>query len=418
MLILRLGWRNLWRNPRRSLLSIGAVAVAFGVLVTLESLREGMARQLLDNGTRLMLGHLQVHDAGYLPDRDLYTTIGGERGTDIPALLRAVESSPRVSVAAPRVIGFGLLSTGPRSAGAQLVGLDPAREARVTSLFGAIVAGQGLADAPSNSVLLGEALAEELEAKTGDRVAVVTQAADGSIGNELLRVRGIFRTGMEAMDRSLALMQMGDLQTLMALGPLRIHEVAARVEDPQSAQEVAGALIRSGTLPPGARAESWERLAPALVDYLRLLRGWNWVVVVIIGIFAAFGVLNTMLMAVFERTREMGVLASLGFRPSQVLVMVIAECLCLAAVGLVIGFGLGVLGMGYFTWHGWDLSRWVAGLTIAGVLVDPVLRGTLVWNSMPPIAAALGAITVLAGLAPAVRAARMKPVEALGAPVD
>lgn len=418
MLILRLGWRNLWRNPRRSLLSIGTVAVAFGVLITLEALREGLARQMLENGTRIMLGHIQVHDAEYLPGRDLYTTIGGERGTDVAALLGAVESAPVVSVAAPRVIGFGLLSTGPRSAGAQLLGLDPSREARVTSLLSAVVAGHGLADAAPNSVLLGETLAEELEAKVGDQVAVVTQAADGSIGNELLAVRGIFRTGMEALDRSLALMELPDLQALMALGRARIHEVAVRVENPHTAQAAADALMRSSILPPGARAESWQRLAPALVDYLRLLRGWNWVVVFIIGVFAAFGVLNTMLMAVFERTREIGVLASLGFRPSQILAMVIAESLCLAAVGLVIGLGLGALGMAYFTWHGWDLTRWVAGLTIAGVLVDPVLRATFVWESTPSIAATLGLITVFAGLVPALRAARMKPVEALGAPVD
>jgi len=204
----------------------------------------------------------------------------------------------------------------------------------------------------------------------------------------------------------------------MSLRPTRIHEVAVRVGDPQRAQAAADALMRSGILPPGVRAESWERLAPALVDYLRLLRGWNWVVVFIMGVFAAFGVLNTMLMAVFERTREMGVLASLGFRPSQILAMVIAESLCLAAVGLVVGLGLGALGMAYFTWHGWDLTRWVAGLTIAGVLVDPVLRAAFVWESTPSIAATLGAITVFAGLVPALRAARMKPVEALGAPVD
>jgi hypothetical protein len=111
----RLGWRNVWRNPRRSLLSIAAVAVAFAVLIALDAIREGMARQLLDSGTRLLLGHLQVHDGAYLPDRGLYDTIGGDAGTDLPALLAAVEARPGVRAAAPRVYGFGLLSTGPRS---------------------------------------------------------------------------------------------------------------------------------------------------------------------------------------------------------------------------------------------------------------------------------------------------------------
>ncbi len=418
MIVLRLGWRNLWRNPRRSALSIAAVAVAFGVLITLDGLREGMARQMLDNATRLSLAHVQLHEAGYLPDRSLYDTIGGERGTDVPALMAAVEALAGPSAAAPRTFGFGLLSTGPRSVGAQLAGVDPTREARVTSLLDAVTEGRGLLGAPPNAVLLGRTLADELRARLGDRIAVVTQAADGAIGNELLTVRGIFRTGLATLDRSLALLAIGDLQALLALPPSRIHEVAVRLDDPIRAADVAIALARSPALPAGLRADSWETLAPALVEYLRLLRGWNRIMILIVGTFAAFGVLNTMLMAVFERTHEMGVLAALGLRPAQFLAMVVAETLFLAAVGLVAGLGLGALGMAYFAWHGWDLSRWAAGLTIAGVLVDPVLRGTVTWRATPSTGLALAAITVLAALVPALRAARMKPVEALATPVE
>jgi ABC-type lipoprotein release transport system permease subunit len=416
VLILRLGWRNLWRNPRRSTLSIAAVAVAFAVLLTVESLGEGMAWQMLDNGTRLLLGHLQVHDGAYLPARGLHDTLGGEGGTDVTALTRSVEGTSGVVAAAPRVFGFGLLSTGPRSAGAQLLGVDAAREARVTRLLDALVAGAGLGGAPPNAVLLGATLAEELGARVGDEVAVVTQAADGSIGNELLTVRGLFRTGLATIDRSLALMAMADLQALMALGERRIHEVAAVVADPRRAEAVATDLAAAGTLPLGTRVKPWPALAPALVEYLRLLRGWSWVMVLIVGVFAALGVANTMLMAVFERTHEIGMLASLGLRPRQVLFMVLAESVCLTAVGLAAGLGLGGLGMAYMTWHGWDLSRWAAGLTIAGVLIDPVLRGVFTWTSTPRIAGMLAAIMVLAALLPAVRAARLRPVEALAAP--
>lgn len=416
MLVLRLGWRNLWRNPGRSALAIGAVAVGFGALMTLDGLSEGMARQMLVDGTRLLLGQVQVHDAGYLPDRNLYDTVGGDRGTDVPALLDALEARRGVQVAAPRVLAFGLLSTGPRSAGAELFGIEPAREARVTSLLDTVIDGRSLAGAPPGTVLLGRTLAEVLGARVGDEVAVVTQAADGSIGNELWRVGGIFRTGLVAMDRSVAITSLDDLQALLALGPTRIHEVALRIDDPLDAEAVAAGLAASGVLPPHAEAKSWERLAPALADYLRLLRGWNWIVVVIVGIFAAFGVLNSMLMSVFERTHELGVLAALGFRPSQTLAMVAAESVCLAAVGLAVGLGLGVLATAYLVWHGWDLTRWAEGLTIAGVLVNPVLRATFTWRSIPSLALTLGAITVLAALIPAVRAARLRPVIALAAP--
>jgi len=417
-LALRLGWRNLWRNPRRSLLTIGAVAVAFAVLILLVGLVEGIARQMVANGTRLMLGHLQIHDADYLPGRSLHDTLGGPEGTDLPALLAAVERAPGVRVAAPRVQGFGLLSTGPRSAGAQLVGLDPGREARVTTLLGALVEGRGLAGASPRSVLLGKTLAEELAARVGDEVAVVTQAADGTIGNELWRVAGLVQTGLGALDRSLALVAIGDLQALMGLAPSRIHEIAARLDDPEGAEAAAATLERSGALPAHARARSWRRLAPELVDYVALLRGSNWMTILIIGLFAAFGVLNTMLMAVFERTRELGVLASLGVRPRQVLGIVVAESACLAAVGLATGLGLGALGMTYLIRHGWDVTRWTEGITVAGVLFDPVMRAAWDWPGTARVAATLAGITVLAGLLPALRAAGMKPVEALAAPVE
>ncbi len=418
MIVLRLGWRNLWRNPRRSALTIGAVAVAFAVLILLVGLVEGMARQMVANGTRLMLAHLQVHDAAYLPGRSLHDTLGGAGGTDVGALLGAVERAPGVRVAAPRVLGFGLLSTGPRSAGAQLVGLDPGREARVTALLGALVEGRGLAGASPRSVLLGKTLAEELDARVGTEVAVVTQAADGTIGNELWTVAGILQTGLGALDRSLALVAIGDLQALLSLAPSRIHEIAARLDDPEGAEAAVAALERSGALPADARARSWRRLAPELADYLALLRGSNWLTILIIGLFAAFGVLNTMLMAVFERTRELGLLASLGVRPWQVLGIVVAESACLAAVGLAAGLALGALGMTYLVRHGWDVTRWTEGVTVAGVLFDPVMRAAWDWPGTARIAGTLAGISVLAGLLPALRAARMKPVDALAAPVE
>jgi ABC-type lipoprotein release transport system permease subunit len=341
----------------------------------------------------------------------MYDTLGGDAGIDAAALLARLESVEGVDAAAPRAIGFGLVSTGPRSAGAQLLGVDPVREAAVTRLLGAVVDGEGLAGAPPQAVLLGKTLADDLGARVGDELAVVTQAADGSLGNELLHVRGLVRTGLVPLDRGLAIMGLADLQALMALGPGRLHEIALRIDDPEQASAVATRL----PLPARLRASSWETLAPALVEYVGLVRGWSWVMVVIVGLFAAFGVLNTMLMAVFERTHEIGMLASLGVRPVQVLVMVLAETVCLAAVGLVLGTGLGGLGMAYFAWHGWDLSRWAEGLTVAGVLVDPVLRAVFSWRSAPSAALVLGGILTLAGLLPAARAARMKPVEALAA---
>ena len=417
MLVIRLGWRNVWRNPGRSVLSMGAVAVACAVLITVESLQEGLVRQTLENGTRLVLGHLQIQDATFRKDRNLYDTIGGGAGTDVPALLAAVERH-RGAVAAPRVTAFALLSTGERSSGAEILGVDPVREARVTRVLETIVRGEGLDGAPRGAVLLGQTLAEQLDAAVGDEVAVVTQAADGSVGNELWRVRGIVRTGLAPLDRSLAVAAIGDVQQLVALAPGRIHQVVARLGDPEQARALAKVLTTERILPPEAQAESWETLVPILADYRRLIDAWSWVMLGIVGIFAGFGVLNTMLMAVFERTHEMGVLAALGLRPPLLVAMVLAECASLAAIGVATGIALGASGMAYAVIHGWDLTRWTEGLTMSGVLIDPMLRGVWAWRAVPVIAASLAALVVLAGVIPALRAARLRPVAALAARVD
>jgi ABC-type lipoprotein release transport system permease subunit len=316
------------------------------------------------------------------------------------------------------VVGFGLLSTGERSSGAEILGVDPVREAHVSRLLGTVVEGRGLAGAPRRAVLLGKTLAEDLGLAVGGEVAVVTQAADGSLGNELWRLQGILRTGLATLDRSLVVVALGDLQELMALAPARIHQVVARVPDPEQAPAIAEALAAEGTLPAGAQAESWATLVPVLADYRRLIGAWGWVMVGIVGTFAGFGVLNTMLMAVFERTHEFGVLAALGLRPPLVLAMVLAECASLAVVGIAVGVALGAGSMAYFAVHGWDLTRWAEGLTISGVLLDPVLRGAWTWRAVPSIAGALAGIIVLAGMVPALRAARLRPVAALAARAD
>ena len=418
MLALRLGWRNLWRNPGRTCLSIAAVAVACAVVIVVESLRVGLVRQTLDNGTRLIVGHVQVQDAAFRKDRNLYDTIGGSDGADVAALLAAVERRAGTAAAAPRVVGFALLSTGTRSAGAELLGVDPGREARVSRVLDTVVDGAGLTGAPRGAILLGKTLAEELGVTVGGEIAVVTQAADGSLGNELWRVRGILRTGLASLDRGLGVVAIADLQELMALDARRIHQVVARVADPEQAPAVASAVAGDLALPAGAIAESWATLVPLLADYRRLIGAWGWVMLGIVGTFAGFGVLNTMLMAVFERTHEFGILSALGLRPPLVIAMVMAECASLAVVGIAAGVVIGAGGMAYFVVHGWDLSRWAEGLTISGVALDPILRGAWSWRTVPTMSAVLGLLIMAAGVVPAVRAARLRPVVALASRVE
>jgi ABC-type lipoprotein release transport system permease subunit len=387
-------------------------------LIFIIGLTEGVKDQLLSNGTSLFLGHFQVHNRAYLPDRSLFDTIGGDEQLNLSALLVRLKRLQGVQGISVRVYGYGLLSTGQYSAGAQLLGVDPQAELGVTSLLRGIQLENRLPSSGSHTIILGKTLADELRADLGKEVAVVTQAADGSLGNELYRVTGILRTGLTLMDRTLAVMHLSDLQELLSLQPARIHEIAGRIEKISAATGFCTALNQLGLLPPSCEARSWGQLSPQLQDYVNLCGGMYGFMIFLVALFAAFGVLNTTLMAVFDRTREIGMMSAMGMRPLLILITIVTESLFLALIGLVTGFGAGLLLMSYLSTQGLDLSRWIGEMSMLGTRMDPVLKCVWVWKQVFWAGAGLMLAALLAALIPARRAAWMQPVTALSAPTE
>jgi ABC-type lipoprotein release transport system permease subunit len=410
----RLAWRNLWRNPRRSLITALGVGAAFLILIVLIGLLGGVREQLLRNGTELILGHLQIHHAEYLPDRHVADTIATTDGRG--ELLAGLAQQPDIRALAPRVHADGLIASEAASAGARVLGVDPAREARVTTLL------QGITEetlaARAYGMLLGAGLAREIGAVVGSEVAVLCQAADGSLGNELFKVVGLVRTGLPGIDRTLAVAHLADVRQLLALGEDQVHELAVLIAAPMQADGVAQALQRSGLLPEHARARSWGELAPQLRDYIALSEGGATFMILIVALFAAFGVLNSMMMAVFERTREFGMLHALGIRPGLIVLSLLAEALLLGALGLAAGFAAGALVMRDLITRGWDLTRWTGELAMLDTRLDPVWRGVWQWDLVAWAGLGLATATLLAVLMPAARILRLNPVEAMAAPTE
>ena len=414
MIAVRLGWRNLWRNPRRSLITIAGLALAFAFLIALVGFGRGLSVQMLRNGTELMAGHIQVHDRGYLPDRVLHRTIGGPGGADWQGLLERLRRYPKVRQATPRVYGSALLSTGNKSAGAQLAGVDPASERKLSRVFTARTAA---ALAASGSIVLGQILALDLGAHVGDEVAVVTQAADGTLGNSLFRITGTLRTGIPQIDRSLAVMRIEDAAALLALAPERIHEIAIAIDNPMDAPAFARELSRGAALPAGAEAESWRELLPQLSSYVEQVNAVNRFIVALVVLFASMGVLNTMMMATFERVREFGVLSAIGMGPASITSSVLVESFLLVALGLAGGLGLGWLLMQYLMTRGVNLEWWTGEIAIAQARLDPIVKAAWDWRIIFWAAVSLAVAAVAAAYWPARRATRVDPVEALRAPV-
>jgi len=413
--LLQLAWRNLWRNPRRTFIAMAAIALGYTMLLFVACLMAGLRWQMIENGTRLVLSEIQVHAPGYYPSRSIQETIGGANGTDVSALLAAVTADPRVYAAAPRVYGYGLASASHgSSAGVALMGVVPDEEPKITVLNTQIVKGSYLTKPMANRIVLGDKLAGVIGVDVGSEIVLLTQAADGSMGNDLYTVCGIFHTGLDVMDRNLVLMTLPALQDLLQLTPKRIHEVGIKLNNITEATTVASALQTrlSKTLP--VEVSPWPELAPELADYVQFNHGVTLVLFCIFFLLAVIGIMNTMLMAVFERTRELGMLMALGMRPIHVIGLIMAEAAGLAVGSLVVGAAIGAPLLWYLQAHGLDLGGSTGEVvSVAGVVVGHLWYGRQDFSAYAEAAVGLALTALVSALYPAWRAAHFRPSEAI-----
>jgi len=407
----RIGWRNLGRNRRRTILTAGGLAVGYCGVVVLAGLTDGMVGEMLRNGTGVLSGQIQIHAPDYLPDRDMHRTIGGRDGTDVARLLAQADTQPGVAAAAPRVYAGGLVSTGGATVGATLLGIDPEREARTTLLLGSLTEGHVPREG-ANEILVGGEMARTLNAHVGDTVVVVAPGADGSLGNDLFTVSGIYVSGIGDLDVSTALLPIGTLQYLIALDPSRIHEVVVRVPEPWAAPAIATELQHAITDPPLA-VEPWTTFRPEMADYARLAQSSFWLVLVIVFAMAIFGVANTLLMATFERRFEIALLRSLGAGPSGLVRSIVTEAVALGVIATGIGAVVGLALIAWWHHAPLDLSLFFGGFSMMGSYIRPVLRTDYPWAMFGWAALSLILTAVVASLYPAYRAIKTPAAETL-----
>ena len=410
---LRIGWRNLGRHPKRTVIAALGLAVGYFAVVFLVGWVEGITAEMVENATGLMSGQIEIHARDYRPERSLYETIGGRDGTDVGELLRVVSDDAAVVAVAPRVYAGGLISSGEATSAGMLMGVDTELEPQLSRFLDELSDGR-LPTPGRNEMLIGAEMARQLFVEVGEDLVVVAPGADGSMGNDLYQVVGIFRTGLAELDASFAVLPLEDLQLLVVLDPRRIHEVVASTDDPWIASDVAGRL-GSTSVPAGLDVEvaSWNELQPVIVEYVALVDSFYLVVFAIVFLVAMFGVANTMLMATFERRREFAVMLALGTTPGKVVLSVLHEAAAMGLLSLVIGAGVTIPIVVWLHNAPLDMSWLYGDLTFQGALMRPTLRieySVAVWIQA---AAALLATAVLAALYPAARAARIPPADTL-----
>ena len=276
-----------------------------------------------------------------------------------------------------------------------------------------MVKGSYLTGRIPKGVVMGDKLAATIGVEVGSEIVLLTPAVDGSTGNDLYTVAGLFHTGLDDMDRGLVLMPLASLQELLRLPPGRIHEVGIKLHDITAATTTAAALEvqLSKTLP--ARVRAWPELAPELADYVQFNHRVTFILFFIFFLLAVMGIVNTMLMAIIERTRELGMLMAVGMRPAQVVNLIVAEAASLAGASLVLGAALGAPLLWYLQVHGLNLGAKGGAVSLAGIVVGPLWYGQQDFTVYAQAALGLAVTALVAALYPALRAARFRPAEAL-----
>jgi putative ABC transport system permease protein len=402
MIILKMAFRNIFRQKRRTILTGLSMCGGFVMAAVFIGWADGSYNTIIDNFTRNTYGQIQIHERGYLDHPSLYRTIDDPGKVEGKLkLVNAVESW------APRVYSAGLAAVGEKTTGVRIIGINPEREDATTGFSRKIVQGRNFSPQPSREAIVGRGLASILSAGLNEEIVLVTQAADGSLGNELYRIIGILDSGDENADRSAFYLHIRDAQDLLVLGT-RIHEIAITVFKLQETRP-ATAAIRRVVADPALSVEPWQVFARSFYVAMKADMQGTWVSLFIIVLIVAVGVLNTVLMSVLERQREYGLLKAVGTRPGAIVRLVLAEVGILAlfsiALGAAMGFGLN----SFLTQHGLHLSN---PLTWGGMRFE-ILKSEINARSfyIPCLTVFFSAVFV--GFFPALKAARTDPAKSL-----
>jgi len=421
--LVKISWRNLWRNPRGTLLTALALGLGLALLLISLGLLDGGHEQTIADGVRFGPGHVVIQAKGYQDSGSDELLLPAQVVSRIEEFLQTAVMKPVVRGVSPRLLATGLLSSSANSAGVRIMGVIPQDEPAVSFIPQRIVEGTYLSNGNPPGVVIGAELASNLEVKIGSRVVLMTQAlrqpgietksrAGEEMQSTLLRVSGIFQTGLEAIDANIIQLPLSAAQTLLGVPGGQVTQVALLLQQEGDSPLVARALRKQLTGSP-VEVLTWRESIPMLAQILGLDHAFNYIMNGVILAMVGLGILNTILMRVLERRYEFGVCKALGLRPRQLAVMVIGESLALTAISLALGLALGLSVEHYFANSGLDL-RWVFRTGLPAALVfDPILYSRLSLNRIVWSVGIVFMMATIISFYPALKAARTELPDAL-----
>ena len=406
-LVFRLAWRNLWRQPRRTWLTVGAIMFSNMLLVLMISLQFGMYGLMIDNTLQAFTGHLQIQAPGYIDDQKMRQTVD-----DVVPLASNLRDHFDSDSIAARATAFALVSSEERSYGTAVIGVEPTYERNVSTLPGLVSQGRYLGKQDAAEIVIGAALARNLRVALGDELTLIGSGRDGSFAAAVVNVVGVFESGLADFDRSITEIPLGFFQDVFYMDGSGHHVVInlPLIDDVPIVQQQVEALLPAEQ---DLVVHDWDALQPGLQQAIKADISSAFFMYGILVILVAFSVLNTQLMSVLERTHEFGIVMSLGLTPGRLGRLVLLETAILGLLGMLFGALLGALVTYWFSVNGFSYpgmeemtakfhlpSRFYPQISVPSLLIGP---------------AVVFMFTILAAVYPALRLRKLNPVEAMRA---
>ncbi len=412
-MLLKIAWRNIWRSKTRSVVVILSIAVGVWALSFVLSFSNGITHTFIQNAIRNQYSHIQIHNPKFPEDKNSKYYLGNKQKA-----LETISQMPEIEAVTSRVVSNGMVSSSRGARGVQIMGVDPENEIAVTHFDQHITDGGYFQEGKKNQILISERIAEKLKVKLRSRIVLTFQNIEGEITAAAFRVVGLFNTGNMMMDEALVYVVDKDLKknlipenidsTGMIYSDDIAHEIAVYLKDSKNVTQIKEKLKNNF---PNELVEDYWELSPDVELYETQIETSNSIIITIFMLALIFGIINTMLMAVLERYKELGMLMAIGLNKAKIFLMIVLETLMLAAVAAPIGLGASFLTVYLLQDTGIDLSSFAKGLERFGM--ETTIFPVLDFGQYAKIAFAVFLTALLASIYPARKAVKLKPVEAL-----
>jgi putative ABC transport system permease protein len=394
-------WRNMWRNKLRSFVIMASVTTGVFAGIFLIAFSNGMVTSRVDAVIKTEMSHIQLHRPGFL-DNDEFSL----RFVATDSFLAKIKSLPHVVAASPRIIVNSMIASAETGTGVKITGVDPVQEIKVTSLPAKIIEGTYL-DKTRNSIVISEKLATKLKVKPRNKVIITLQDDSNNITAGAFRVVGIYRTDNLMFDEANVFVRNSDLALLTSISPQSCHEIAVLIDKNENTEAVTKLL--AGEFP-RFEVKNWQQLSPDAGALVGAMNQYTYIFMFIIFIALSFGIVNTMLMVIMERLRELGMLMAIGMSRIRVFMMIMLETIFLSLTGGLLGITLGWIVASHLSESGLNLYFWKEAFGELGFssLIYPVIGAeTILYITLMVIAAG-----ILSAIYPAVKAVRLEPAQA------